>query len=150
MKTQCENKKQGLKKSSQGNIQCCYPCHFWADFPKPLREREPDSLRTFLLRVWQPHVPWPVSTWCSWSCATLWYFLQGAHLLDSNTHHGQAACCRSAKNHLAWISADPCIDHLFPSSVKTTCILARGKTFLCDCNSVKSPVLSVPRTSTVT
>lgn len=137
---QCENKRQGLKraaKETSGAVIHVY--NFWVDFPKPLREREPDSLHIFLQHVWQPHVPWPGAVEAVPLCVVFF------RVPSSWTAH------RPAENHLAWISTDPCTDHLFPSSVKTESYLHSGtgeKTFLCDYNSLKSPVLFVLHSST--
>lgn len=138
---QCENKRQGLKraaKETSGAVIHVY--NFWVDFPKPLREREPDSLHIFLQHVWQPHVPWPGAVEAVPLCVVFF------RVPSSWTAH------RPAQNHLAWISTDPCTDHLFPSSVKTESYLHSGtgeKTFLCDYNSPKFSVLFVLHSSTV-
>lgn len=64
------------------------------------------------MHVWQPCVLLHISTCCCWSCATLCgaflIFFRVFRLLDSNTHHSQAAC-RSSNSYLGWITTDLCM-----------------------------------------
>lgn len=124
---QCENKRQGLKRVAKGTLGAVTHVHsFWVDFPKPLREREPDSLHRFLLQVWQVHV---LSVPGAAAAVPL-----GAIFL--RVPRSWTAAGRPAKTPLAWICTDPCMDHLLPSSVKAESCLhsGTGKTYLCDSN----------------